>query len=32
MSINLNDNIKINAGKPSESKYLNGVVNYTSLS
>jgi hypothetical protein len=31
MSINLNDNIKLNAGKPLDSKYLNGVVAYLSI-
>jgi len=31
MAINLNDNIYIKAGKPSEAKYLNGVVDYVSL-
>ncbi len=31
MAIDLNDNIKINAGKPSESKYLNGTSDYTSI-
>ena len=33
MSIKLNDNIKINAGKPSESKYLSSVnAAYSSIS
>ena len=32
MAINLNDNIKINAGKPSESKYLStGNTAYASV-
>lgn len=31
MSISLNDNIYVNAGKPSEPKSLNGVVYYTDL-
>jgi hypothetical protein len=30
--INLNDNFKINAGKPIDSKYLNGVIDYSSIS
>ena len=31
MAIILNDNIKVNAGKPSESKYLNGTTAYVSV-
>jgi len=31
MSIILNDNLKINAGKPVDSKYLNGTVDYVSV-
>lgn len=30
MAINLNDNIKVNAGKPLDSKYLNGTLAYVS--
>lgn len=32
MSINLNDNIYVNAGKPAEAKYLSGVTKYASIS
>ena len=31
MAIILNDNIKINAGKPSEAKYLSGTTAYASV-
>jgi len=31
MAINLNDNIKVNAGKPLDSKYLNGTVPYANI-
>lgn len=31
MSINLNDNIKVNAGKPLDSKYLNGTTPYANI-
>ena len=32
MAIQLNDNIKVNAGKPVEAKYLNGLVPYVNVS
>lgn len=31
MSITINDNLKLNAGKPLDAKYLNGTAPYTSI-